>query len=86
MNATVEFSVVDCPNCGIQFAITGSYERRRRADHVNFYCPSGHAQHYPGQTDEDRLRKLAIERSDRIVALQNERAELQRRLSRKRKK
>lgn len=85
MNIAMEFTVIDCPRCGLHFAINADYEKRRRADHQQFRCPEGHWQAFQGDTETERLRKLARERSDIIIKLQGERADLQRRLSRKRK-
>lgn len=57
MEVTLQIEVVECAVCGLPFGITQHFERQRRADHANFWCPSGHTNHYPGETDEERLRK-----------------------------
>lgn len=49
------FETIDCPNCGMLFAITEELENRRRADGKSFYCPNGHSMSY-GDTVHDRLR------------------------------
>ena len=47
-----------CCNCSMLFAVPEEFNRHRRQDHALFYCPAGHAQHYPaGNSDNDRLRK-----------------------------
>lgn len=38
---------VNCCNCTVRFAVTKTFEDRRRKDSRTFYCPNGHAQHYP---------------------------------------
>jgi len=47
---------VRCATCGILFGITSDYMRRRRDDHGDFSCPSGHINVYRGQSETDRLR------------------------------
>jgi len=39
---SIQMYVSDCPNCGVVYGITNSYELRRREDGKNFYCPNGH--------------------------------------------
>lgn len=66
------FEIVHCANCGIPFAITTDFEKRRRADRKSFYCPAGHSQWFPGETDADRAQRLAgqldMERTRRAEA------------------
>jgi septal ring factor EnvC (AmiA/AmiB activator) len=47
-----------CCNCGVLFAIPELMDDQRRRDHQNFWCPNGHSQHYTGETDEQKLRKV----------------------------
>lgn len=60
MTRTLEISetlsVVECCNCHMTFAVTQRFEQSRRADHVNFYCPAGHPQHWAQQSSEEKLR------------------------------
>lgn len=55
------FEVEHCCNCGVAFAMTADFQRRRRNDHKLFYCPSGHQQYYNGPSDRDRAQRLAGE-------------------------
>lgn len=57
------FEVEHCCACGVAFAITADFQRRRRNDHAIFYCPSGHRQHYTGKTEAQKLRD-ELERKD----------------------
>lgn len=54
---TEKLVTVDCANCGLRFALTETYERSRRRDHGWFYCPQGHHQHFPSESDEEKLRR-----------------------------
>lgn len=53
----VRLETETCCNCGMVFAMPDDYQRRRRNDHGNFYCPAGHAQHYTGATAEQKLKR-----------------------------
>lgn len=37
--------------------VPDTWERKRRADHTTFYCPNGHDQYFPDETEEEKLRK-----------------------------
>lgn len=52
----IEFVVVNCCQCNMPFALTDDFQVARRRDHAWFYCPLGHAQHYSGKSDEEKLR------------------------------
>lgn len=51
------FATETCCKCGIAFAMTVDFQRRRRADRGTFYCPAGHGQHYTGKSEEQKLRE-----------------------------
>lgn len=56
--------VETCFKCGIAFGMPADYQRRRREDHASFCCPSGHWQHYAGESETEQLRaKLALANS-----------------------
>ena len=52
----IEFVTEQCCTCGMAFAITRDFERRRSNDHKLFYCPSGHRQYYAGKTEAQKLK------------------------------
>lgn len=54
---TLRFETEICYKCGIPFAMTADFQKRRRDDHGTFYCPAGHGQHYNGKTEEQKLRE-----------------------------
>jgi len=50
-----------CCSCGMVFAMTQDFTRRRLKDQKYFYCPAGHHQHYTGETEASKLkRKLQL--------------------------
>lgn len=68
---------VNCCSCHLIFWITVSHDRRLRASHETFYCPSGHSMTYKGETDADRLRKAQTEIQNKERLLQAKEKELQ---------
>lgn len=57
-----------CPVCGVIYAMPPEFDTWvRKAPFRNFYCPVGHRLHYPGKSDERKLREaeeaLARERA-----------------------
>jgi hypothetical protein len=62
----MSMKVITCANCAITFAVPEDFEKRRRNDHAWFYCPSGHTNYYPSESDSEKLRKqLAAEQHRR---------------------
>lgn len=59
INYTVETTMVteQCCNCGMLFAVTSDYQKRRRQDRARFFCPEGHGQSYSGETEAEKLRR-----------------------------
>ncbi len=55
----VDLTLVEhtCLTCAIPFWLPNGFVERRRKDHVTFYCPNGHSQYYPQESDEERLRR-----------------------------
>lgn len=67
--STTTFTVIHCSSCNVAFGLQDSFIRNRRGDRKTFYCPNGHSQWYPGETDADKAQRLAgqldMERSRR---------------------
>jgi hypothetical protein len=52
--------------------MTEEFVRERRKDHLLWYCPNGHSQHYSGKSEAEKLKEqLAEERRQRERAEQN---------------
>lgn len=62
-----------CCNCGMVFAMPADYMKRRRNDHEYFYCPAGHAQHYTGATEAQKLKR-DLERKESELTAARDRA------------
>jgi len=57
VTTSIDLYVENCCNCGMSFAMTTDFKKRRRGDHDWFYCPSGHAQRYTAKSDEENLKE-----------------------------
>lgn len=67
-NRTIEFTTVQCCECGTLFGMTETFRLKRQDDGATFYCPNGHSQVYC---------------KPRITELKEKNAELQRKLAQK---
>lgn len=97
---TGTLTVCECANCHTDFGMTPRMNRDRRDDHKTFYCPAGHQNYYPQQSDEEKLRaqlareegRVAAERvrrqnaEDRLAAVRRSRSAVQGHLTRARKR
>jgi hypothetical protein len=70
MKTEIEMFVIICSQCSIPFAITNKFDDSLRKSHNTFYCPSGHAQHYPQKTTEEALREKLREKDAEIARCQ----------------
>jgi len=68
------FYIEHCCNCGMAYAMTDEFQRRRRNDKKTFYCPAGHPQVYTGQTEAQKL-KAELERATEMRLAAEMRAE-----------
>ena len=67
---TVGLSAHECGNCGVVYALSEGYEAARRQDHATWYCPNGHHWHFPGESEEERLKRLLSSEKDRRARVQ----------------
>ena len=73
MNTTVSLKMhpIVCCGCGISFQIPDEFDNTLRRTHKTFWCPRGCANHYPGESGEERAERLRKRAED---ALARERA------------
>lgn len=45
-----------CCNCGVVFGLEAGHQKRLRNNREWFYCPNGHAQHYTGKSEAQKLK------------------------------
>lgn len=63
-----------CVSCGVVYGLSSKFARDRRDDHATFYCPNGHSQWYPGETEAEKLKKQLAE-SQKFLANAQKRVE-----------
>lgn len=51
------YEVVTCSECGVLIIAKPHFFHARRRDHNTYHCLNGHKQYFPGETEEERLRK-----------------------------
>lgn len=57
-NKVLEFEVVECCNCHVQFCMTQEHNRSLITNKETFYCPNGHPQSYTGKSDRKVIGEL----------------------------
>lgn len=63
----VTLSTLECARCQIAFAVPSSFMSKRKDDHGEFYCPVGHTNYYPNESQAERLaRQFEEERARRL--------------------
>jgi ssDNA-binding Zn-finger/Zn-ribbon topoisomerase 1 len=72
-NISVKLSDIKCPQCGLIFWVEETYKNHREEDHSTIYCPNGHSLHYPSETEEERLRKLVLQKTKELRDVEGER-------------
>lgn len=65
VSVTLKLTAMDCPDCGVVFAISAELDHRRRSDGQRFYCPNGHGMSY-GEGEAEKARKAATAEAARL--------------------
>ena len=74
-----ELMIEECCNCGMLFAMSSDFQRRRRDSGEFFYCPSGHSQHYTESTVDKLKRDLKAKDRRLEIAVKDAQRETRRR-------
>lgn len=53
---TITLVAMDCPSCGVIFALSQELDERRRDDGATIYCPNGHKMSYDSREEKERER------------------------------
>jgi hypothetical protein len=53
----INMKVLTCCSCGIAGDGAVRWIKERENDHKSFYCPNGHKQYFPHESDEECLRR-----------------------------
>lgn len=81
----VEFADCCCSQCGINYYVPDNWQRKRREQHDTFYCPNGHAQHFPHETEAEKYKRKADMLADQVRMEREQREKVERQLQRIRK-
>lgn len=78
VDTQLTFYVEHCVECGVPFGMSAETQRhyRRMRPGKHFYCPHGHPQHYVGESDAQRIRRLEQEKADAEARARREAASL----------
>lgn len=77
-----QLTVLTCSACGIQFAVPEHWRKTTRDDHRTFYCPSGHSQWYPDETELEKERRKSQVLADQVRMEREQREKAERKLRR----
>ncbi len=77
----VDTKTLTCCNtdCGISFEVPAWWEKGKRENHSWWYCPNGHHQHFPGETELEKARRERDNAKQQIARAEQETAEALRR-------
>lgn len=66
INQTVTIERTTCYECGVPIYLESSHMEDLKKSHKTFHCPAGHAQHFIGKTEAEKLReKLEAEKAEK---------------------
>lgn len=73
MELSINFVSITCcyTNCGITWAHPSKYDQEKRRDHTIFYCPNGHPQSYPGQSDLEKVQVELTKTKEKLTSVKN---------------
>lgn len=57
MKFEMEFVLEECYSCRMPFLVSAAFQKNKKADKSNFWCPNGHSQAYQGKTEAQKLRE-----------------------------
>ena len=76
--------VITCchDSCGISFAVPEWWNKGKRETHRTFWCPNGHQQSFPAESELERTRRERDRARQEIARVEQEAAEQVRRAER----
>lgn len=54
---TIKMVEICCAKCGISFAMPSDVKQQYAASQTSFYCPRGHSQYYPGESEKEKYER-----------------------------
>lgn len=77
---SIEMFTEVCISCGIPFAIPKNYKDRLKVTHDTFYCPNGHSQFYPAETEAEKLKKEVVKKDGELAQLTSAKIQIENQL------
>lgn len=74
-HVATKFVTEECNTCGVSFAITEEFQKKRlevRGPNNPFYCPNGHKIWYIGKSDADVQRERAEKLQQQLLEADNQ--------------
>jgi hypothetical protein len=65
-----QLEALSCANCGVLFAAPEHMLDKRRDNHETFYCPSGHSNYFPDESQAEKYKRLFNAEKDRRAQVQ----------------
>ena len=65
LQTVLHFKTTHCITCGVVIAMVDKFYDRRLHDHKTYYCPSGHSQHFIGESEAAKNARLLREEQAR---------------------
>lgn len=82
MKIMIDMQIIECFQCHMLFGVSAERQRELINSKEDFYCPSGHRQHYLGETKEQKLqRELNNQKQQNAMLAQEAIDERERRLA-----
>ena len=72
----VQIVEISCYTCGVSFWVTENHNKELLRCHNSFYCPNGHRQHYLGETEAEKYKRIAEQKETLLNNAENERTYL----------
>ena len=63
--ANINVKTTECYTCGCLIGMSEDMYNRRLTDHQDFWCPKGHQQHFVGESEEEKAKRLLREEQNR---------------------
>lgn len=77
-----EFSSCCCSQCNLDYYVPTRWQDNRREQHDTFWCPNGHAQHFPQETRAEKAERKAAVLADQVRMEREQREKAERQLAR----
>ena len=65
LQTILRFKTTTCITCGVIIAMNEDFYDRRLHDHRNYFCPSGHQQHFTSESKAEKNARLLREEQER---------------------